>query len=225
MRAKPSARYRACSGWIARRSAESPEKQNPPGWPPGFVRKKRPIWSMASKIPHPGSEAGGHPLGVRDPPRVDREPGSARAQRHEHLSGSGREVWVYPPLQLGQAVRRGAEGPRTGALRRARRVARRRGPGRFWSGCTDAAVERQISPAVSVRDDAQVLRQKLSQGGVEGRSGKLGAPTRGSVPHVRRFGRLRRARQLEAGCPRARSVRTALQPALRRDARPLRRGR
>jgi hypothetical protein len=41
-----------------------------------------------SQLPPP--EAGGknpenHPLGVRDPPRLDRNPGRDRAQRNEHL--------------------------------------------------------------------------------------------------------------------------------------------
>src|SRR6266404_233089 len=36
MRARPSARSSGCSAWIARRSDVSPEKQNPPGWPPAL---------------------------------------------------------------------------------------------------------------------------------------------------------------------------------------------
>jgi hypothetical protein len=32
-----------------------------------------------------GQNREGHPLGVRGPPRLDRKPSRARAQRHEHL--------------------------------------------------------------------------------------------------------------------------------------------
>ncbi len=107
--------------------------------------------------PPAGSEASGYPLGLRAAPRMDREPSGARAQRHEHLPGSLREVWIYPPLHLGQALRGAVEGPRTGTLRRARRASRRRGAGRLRSRGADPTAERPIPQTVSVPDDAPVL--------------------------------------------------------------------
>ena len=116
-------------------------------------------------------------------------------------------------LQLGQALRGRAQGPRTGALRRARGLARRRSASGLRRGCTDATGEREISPTVFVRDDAQVLGQELSQGRLESGSGKLGAAARGSVPNVRWIGPICRARQFKAGrdcdriCTSRRSIR------------------
>ena len=88
---------------------------------------------------------------------------------------------------------RSFEGSRARALRRARGIAGRGIPGRLRRGCTDAAAQWQIPPAVFVRDDAQVLREELSQGGVESRPGELGAAARGSVPGIWRFRPIRGA--------------------------------
>ena len=49
-------------------------------------------------------------LGVRAAPRVDRSAGAARAQRGEHLPGSGRGARLRAPLQLGEALCGAAEG-------------------------------------------------------------------------------------------------------------------
>ena len=108
-------------------------------------------------------------------------------------------VRLHPPVQLGQALRARAARPASRSASTCSMPARGGGAGRFRQGRADAAAERQVPPAVSVRDDAQVLGQELPQGRVEGRSGDLGAAARGGVPRVRRFGRIRRARQLEAG--------------------------
>ena len=45
----------------------------------------------------------------------------------------------------------------------------------FGEGALTRLPNGKVSATVFVRDDAQVLRQELSQGGVESRSGKLGA--------------------------------------------------
>ena len=75
-------------------------RQIPPGWPPALRE------SVGANSPTPATGSGEpDALGVRAAPRVDRGAGAARAQRPEHLPGSGRAIWLHAPLQLGQALR------------------------------------------------------------------------------------------------------------------------
>ena len=70
----------------------------------------------------------------------------------------------------------------------------------YGQGALTRTAERQVPAAVPVRDDAQVLGQELSQGGVEDEPGDLGATARGGVPVVRR---LRRSTSCSTTCARA----------------------
>ena len=161
-------------------------RQIPPGWPPA-------LRGRLFKIPHPG-----HRLWRRSACEVHR-------------------AWIEAQVQLGRnamsiyqdLVERHGFTHRYNSVKRFVRTLKAREPERFdvleflpgeeaqvdyGQGAPDAAGERQVPPAVSVRDDAQVLGQELSQGRVEDRSGDLGAAARAGLARVRRQLPLRRAR-------------------------------
>jgi hypothetical protein len=62
-----------------------------PGMATGFSAGKVDAGCRCSKCPTPatGSKTGGHPLGVRNTPGMDRGSSGSRPQRHEHLPGLG----------------------------------------------------------------------------------------------------------------------------------------
>ena len=165
-----SARDRAADRGGSQDDPPDHARQIPPGWPPARAG------SRSGKIPHPG-----HRLRSRQTPSAC-EMHREWIEEQVELGRNAQSIYqdlverfgLTPPLQLGQALRARAQGARTGALRRARVPAGRRSAGRFWPGRPDTDRERQIPPAVSVRDDVEVLRQELSQGGVESRSRRAG---------------------------------------------------
>ena len=164
-----------CSGWIARRSDGSSGRQNPPGWPPGIDAEKAAETAETSEQnPPPRPPA----------PKPPVTPSACEIHRE----------WIEGQVALGRNAMSIYQdlGERFGFTHRYNSVKRfvaalkAREPERFdvldalpgeeaqvdfGLGAPTRAGERQISPTVSVRDDAQVLRQELSQGGVEGRSG------------------------------------------------------